>query len=331
MRPSLGVVTLLTALAAISGATARAQTSSPSFAATHTIKASSTFWMVVSPDGQWILTRGMSAVSVYGIATGKQDQQRMKHDSCARCAGLAISDDGKVVAALIWSSRQIAFTGFGSNKMLHAVSQVDGTSEELAFLPGSTTRVFEAGSGPVRLWDSNRSGSPLRSYAPLEGSATVIAVSQDGVYLAGGGSRGLMWIWRVADAKLLSTMNGHTAEVTSLSFSRDGKTLASASEDGTVRVWDTATGHPRRTIAAAHAGGATSVAVAPDGKHVASGGKDKTVKLWSVATGQLAQTLSGHTEELRHVRFTGDGQTLVSATNGTIRVWSRMQAGSTAR
>ena len=74
-------------------------------------------------------------------------------------------------------------------------------------------------------------------------------------------------------------MQGHTDTVASVVWSPDGKTLASASYDNTVKLWETATGKPLATLEG-HSDGVRSVAWSPDGKTLASGSLDKKVKLW---------------------------------------------------
>ena len=79
-----------------------------------------------------------------------------------------------------------------------------------------------------------------------------------------------------------------------MAFSPDGKRLASASLDKTVKVWDATTGQEILTLKG-HTGGVLGVAFSPDGNRLASGGWDGTVKVWDAATGQEIRTLKGHT------------------------------------
>ncbi|MEY9862660.1 serine/threonine protein kinase [Catenulispora sp. GAS73] len=115
--------------------------------------------------------------------------------------------------------------------------------------------------------------------------------------------------WRNAGTIILT---GHTKAVRSLAFSPDGRTLASGGNDGTIRVWNVATGTLRGALAA-HTGGVVELAFSPDGATIASSGKDKAVRLWNAGTGAMTATLvtdAARPQSIRYLTFSPDGMTL---------------------
>ena len=121
-------------------------------------------------------------------------------------------------------------------------------------------------------------------------------------------------------SEIIAALN-RRSPVLSVAFAADGNTLASGSEDKTIRLWDVRSGKELRRLEG-HTGSVTSVAFAPDGRTLVTGSEDNTIRLWDVATGKELRRLEGHTDSVSSVAFAPDGHTVASGSNDkTIRLW----------
>ena len=126
---------------------------------------------------------------------------------------------------------------------------------------------------------------------------------------------------RPSGVKLLRTLRGHKDRVFSVAFDPQGGTLASASYDNTVMLWEAQSGKLLRVLNG-HQGGVRSVAFYPQGGMLASGSEDNTVKLWEAHSGKLLRTLKGHQDRVGSVAFDPQGGTLASGSeDSTVMLW----------
>ena len=120
-------------------------------------------------------------------------------------------------------------------------------------------------------------------------------------------------LWGMCNARLRMTLRGSTEPVHCVAISPNGKTLAAASADGTIRLWDTSTGRQGLTFDLHLSSGdpAFAVAFTPDGRTLAAGYWDGFIRLWDVAGGKLIDTLPGQRGWVRSLAVSPDGGSLV--------------------
>jgi WD40 repeat protein len=122
--------------------------------------------------------------------------------------------------------------------------------------------------------------------------------------------------------RFVDALRGHQGTVLSMAFSRDDKKVATACEDGKVRIWSVPEWQLLKTLEG-HSGPVHWAEFSPDGTRVVSGGEDASVRVWSAEDGTLEQTLEESKSPILTVAFSPNGEYIAGSAEDVVLVWRR--------
>jgi WD40 repeat protein len=274
-----------------------------------------------SPDGKKIVS-----------ASADQTVRVWEVGSTARAAHTLKGHVGPVTMAMFTPDGKNVVS-CGADKTVKVWDAEQGTAvRELTGHTGTVTafdisqdgkRLVSGGADRhVKVWDLP-GGKELATVSGAASVVAAIAIHPSGDKFAVGNVDQTIGLYDIS-GKLLHRWAAHGIAVSGLSFSPNGKWLASCGADGIVRVWTVAAPTSGPVALTGHNGPLSSVAFRKDSQHLVSSGADLSVKLWKLDAddGKELQTYRGHRDWVSTASFSKDGYYVVSASvDRSIKVW----------
>lgn len=272
------------------------------------------FSVAISDDGSRIASGGFNSLWAWEVGSGEP----IAHPApVGTVTNLAFSRDGSRIVSGSWEL-PVQVWDVATNRRVGEPILNTRQVTSVAFNPDATRVLTGSDDAKVQLWEVG-TGRPLGE--PLvgqTGAVTSVAFSRDGSRIVAGGGN-TVWVWNAAAGRRgADPLRTRTGKVTYVGFSGEGSRIVAASDDKTVRVWDSGTG-----VLVGHKWAVHSVAFSPDGSRIVSGGEDATVRVWDAGTGrEVGNPFVGHARPVTDVAFSADGSRIISASRDeTVRLW----------
>lgn len=263
--------------------------------------------MVISPDGRTLASGGFDTfVCTWDVATGRALHTFLNLGHAS--ASLAFSADGQMIAAAA-VEQVVSLLDLTKGEQVDALHAYSNRLYSIDFSLDGHTLASGGTDGVVRLWDLRSTQSTPSTPSAGQALSTLSLSKGEGLNTS------------ARDAgRVVQTLQGHTGWVRSVATSPRGETLASASDDGTIRLWDMG-GHLLTSLLG-HSDRVESIAFNPDARLLVSASTDATLRVWDVRSGKSLHVLKGHDARIYVCDFSPDGRLVASGSaDRTVRVW----------
>jgi WD40 repeat protein len=277
--------------------------------------------LAFSDDGKILASGSIDAsVCCWNIDDGQIKQTFEGHTDSV--IGLKFSNDGEFLAS-VSHDRTLRLWNVSDGNWRQIISGEGIFITAIAFNQHGNTLATVCTDKQLRLWNIF-TGQCYQVFSVKHTChITALAFSPDGNIIATGSSSAdcTVKLWNIHNGRYLQTCSGHSSGVKCITFSPDGKLLASCSRDKTIRFWNVPDGKCVQVLYA-HGDEVSHINFNSDGSKLASCSSDQTVKLWDVKQGRVFKTIKGYENEVRALVFSPDSEMLVSGHGDSkIRLW----------
>ena len=241
--------------------------------------------IAISYDGKYIVSAGKDfGIKVWHLLSGDCLHSLLGHTAEIRCVTFNLNAQFVVSAS---ADKTIKVWELANGECCHTLVDHNTTvSAVITSINGHS--IYSADiDGMVKTWTLS-SGNCEDSWQGHTAGIDAMAVSEDDHTLVCSGAETL-YIWDITERICRHQGIGHSALITNIALTRDGRHVISASHDNTLKYWCIATGECQQTLTG-HLGPVNAVALSTDGKFAWSGSDDMTIKVWDLGSGQCLLT-----------------------------------------
>jgi len=272
----------------------------------------------ISPDGRLLAAVATNGLTVVWERASAREVNRF---SGHREATAGLEFDPKGGRILTWSMDQTARLWLTEqNPSTIKIAEAGPEAYRVSMTPMAGMATLVTRSGHLLVQDLNAEAPVYTASFQPQIGALEAALAPDGRSLVLVPDNFLPILVSLPDGKVLRRLEGHAGYITGVTYSGDGRVIATSSWDDTVRLWDGKTGEGTGVLRG-HKDTVQCVALSQDGKYVASGSIDKTAIVWERSGGTKLFEIQ-HKRFVTNVAFSHDGTLVATASDdGTMQVW----------
>lgn len=268
-----------------------------------------------SPDGKHLASSSWDgSVRIWDYNTGKCINILKGHNNMVRTVDY--SPDGKLLVSASWD-KKISMWDVENGKLIYQIMGDDNFNSAY-FSPDGKLIAATGNDNLIRIYET-KTGNLLKIYEGHKDYTWFVHFNKDGNQIVSASRDKTARIWNLDKD---TTLVGNTLPLTALSFSFDGKRIATFSTEGDIIIWDSESKKILKTLKG-HKNIVNFAMFSPDGNRIASASDDHTIKIWDSYTGKDILTLKGHSAPVRSIVYSLDGKYLLSSSKDkSIRMWN---------